>query len=303
MPPDLSRGDSPRRERLDSKPASSSFGYLARVGVFALIAILGMMIFPILMMPVADYFLTAALGTFAAAAVANTVAVRIYERGQLVDIGLGWSPASWRNLGWGLVGGVIAGLVATLLPLLSGDAHIETVGAGHIQWRTLIFVSVVLLFGAVGEEMLFRGYAFQVLVRSIGAFATILPMGVLFGLAHLNNQNVSWLAVVNTMAWGVLFGAAFLKSGDLWLPIGLHFGWNWILPVSGANLSGFTMDLTGHSVRSNWSPLWSGGAYGPEGGLLTSLVVVALFYYIWKAPIERQDALLLREEPETSHAD
>jgi len=255
-----------------------------------------MTIFPILMMPVADYFLTAALGTFAAAAVANAIAVRIYERGQLVDIGLGWSAASRRNLLLGLLGGIGAALLVTLLPFASGEAHFEPVGAGNIQWRTLIFVSVVLLFGAVGEEMLFRGYAFQVLARSIGAFATVLPMGVLFGLAHLNNQNVTWLGVANTMGWGVLFGVAFLRSGDLWLPIGLHFGWNWVLPLMGVNLSGFTMDLTGRSLHSGWSVLWSGGAYGPEGGLLTSLVVAGLFYYIWKAPIQHQDALLLRPE-------
>ena len=287
MPTDSSNGD--------LKKGGSSFGYLARVGVFALIAILGMTIFPILMMPVADYFLTAALGTFAAA-VANAIAVRIYERGQLVDIGLGWSAASRRNLLLGLLGGIGAALLVTLLPFASGEAHFEPVGAGNIQWRTLIFVSVVLLFGAVGEEMLFRGYAFQVLARSIGAFATVLPMGVLFGLAHLNNQNVTWLGVANTMGWGVLFGVAFLRSGDLWLPIGLHFGWNWVLPLMGVNLSGFTMDLTGRSLHSNWSVLWSGGAYGPEGGLLTSLVVAGLFYYIWKAPIQHQDALLLRPE-------
>lgn len=288
MPTDSSNGD--------LKKGGSSFGYLARVGVFALIAILGMTIFPILMMPVADYFLTAALGTFAAAAVANAIAVRIYERGQLVDIGLGWSAASRRNLLLGLLGGIGAALLVTLLPFASGEAHFEPVGAGNIQWRTLIFVSVVLLFGAVGEEMLFRGYAFQVLARSIGAFATVLPMGVLFGLAHLNNQNVTWLGVANTMGWGVLFGVAFLRSGDLWLPIGLHFGWNWVLPLMGVNLSGFTMDLTGRSLHSSWSVLWSGGAYGPEGGLLTSLVVAGLFYYIWKAPIQHQDALLLRPE-------
>lgn len=275
---------------------NSSFGYLARVGVFALIAILGMTIFPILMMPVADYFLTAALGTFAAAAVANAVAVRIYERGQLVDIGLGWSPASRRNLMVGLAGGIVAALLVTLLPLLAGEARFVPIGSGQVQWRSLIFVSIVLLFGAVGEEMLFRGYAFQVLARSIGAFATVLPMGVLFGLAHLNNQNVTWLGIANTMGWGILFGAAFLRSGDLWLPIGLHFGWNWILPLAGVNLSGFTMNLTGRSLESSLGALWSGGAYGPEGGLLTSFVLAALCFYLWKAPIERQDAFLLRQD-------
>jgi membrane protease YdiL (CAAX protease family) len=280
---------------MDSPVPGTRFGYLARVGVFALIAILGLTIIPVLMMPVFDYFLTAAMGTFAAAAIANTISVRIFERGQLVDIGLGWSRASRRHLAFGFVGGLAAALLASLLPLAAGEAHYETVGTGQVQWRSVFFISIILLFGAVGEEMLFRGYAFQVLTRSIGPAATVLPMAVLFGLAHLNNQNVSWIGVGNTVAWGALFGVAFLRSGDLWLPIGLHFGWNWVLPLVGVNLSGFKMEVTGHSLQSSWNVLWSGGAYGPEGGLLTTLVVAALFYYIYRIPIERQDAMLLRE--------
>jgi hypothetical protein len=152
-----------------------------------------------------------------------------------------------------------------------------------------------LLFGAVGEEMLFRGYAFQVLVHAIGPFATILPMGVVFGLAHSLNQNFTALALLNTILWGVVLGYAFIRSGDLWLPIGLHFGWNWTLPLFGANLSGFTMDVTGYALQWKIGALWSGGAYGPEGGLLTSAIVVALLFFLHRAPIQQQDAFLLRE--------
>ncbi len=156
-------------------------------------------------------------------------------------------------------------------------------------------MTIILLFGSVGEEMLFRGYAFQVLVKAIGPFATILPMAVLFGLAHRSNLNFTWLALVNTMLWGVVLGYAFIRSGDLWLPIGLHFGWNWVLPLFGVSLSGFTMGVTGYSVQWKIGDLWSGGAYGPEGGLLTSAIIVVLFVYLQRAPIQHQDAFLLRE--------
>lgn len=281
---------------------ASKFGFLARAGVFVLIAILGMIIFPPLMMPVAGYFVTAALGTFAAAAVANALALRIYERGQLIDIGLGWTAASRKNLALGVLGGVGAALFVVGVPVAAGMAHVEHTGDGRFHLPSVLFVSVVLLFGAVGEEMLFRGYAFQVLARSLGEFATVLPMGVLFGIAHLNNQNVTALGIINTMGWGVLLGVAFLRSGDLWLPIGIHFGWNWVLPLTGANLSGFTMDVTGRALRSELGPLWSGGAYGPEGGLLTSVVVVALFFFLQRAPISRQEAFLLaRDEDASGH--
>ncbi len=276
---------------------SKFLGIALRAGVFALIAILGFVIFPAVMaMLGAPIIVTAALGTFAAAAVANAVVLRIYERAQLADIGLGWTAASRRNLALGLLGGVGAGVLVIVGPIALLQATLVPVPNEHLQWPSVLFVSIVLLFGAVGEEMLFRGYLFQILVRAIGPFATMLPMAVLFGLAHSTNLNFTFLAFMNTVLWGVVLGYAFILSGDLWLPIGLHFGWNWALPLLGVNLSGFTMGITGYSVHWNLGTLWSGGDYGPEGGLLTTAIVVLLVVYLRKVPIQHQEPFLLREE-------
>jgi membrane protease YdiL (CAAX protease family) len=276
---------------------SKYLGAVLRVGVFALIAILGYFIFPLVMIFVGSPLVIAALSTFAAAGVANAIVLRIYERGQLADIGLGWTAASRRNLSLGILGGVGAGLVVLVSPILFRLADLEPAPDQHMRWPSLLLVSITLLFGATGEEMLFRGYAFQVLVKTIGPFATILPLGVLFGLAHSSNPNFTALALLNTVLWGIVLGYAFIVSGDLWLPIGLHFGWNWTLPLLGVNLSGFTMGVTGYSLHWKIGELWSGGDYGPEGGLLSSAIVVLLFVYLRKAPIQHQDAFLLREAP------
>jgi uncharacterized protein len=267
-------------------------GVLLRVGVFALIAAVGYyFVFPLIIAFLgAPVFVISTLGTFAAAAVANTLALRIYERGNLTDIGLGWTAASRRNLSFGLLGGLGAALVVVILPLVLRLADYEPVPNEHLHWPSLLFVSVLLLFGAVGEEMLFRGYGFQVLVKGIGAFATILPVAVLFGLAHSQNLDFGPLALFNTILWGVVLGYAYIRSGDLWLPIGLHFGWNWALPMLGVNLSGFTMDVTGYAMHWKIGGLLSGGAYGPEGGLLTTAVAIGLFFYLGKAPIQHQGA-------------
>ena len=275
---------------------SQKLGAVLRVGVFILIAILGYIIFPaILLLFGGPIVVVATLGTFAAAAVANAISLRIYERGQLVDIGLGWTAASRRNLSLGLLGGIVAGVVVLAGPILVRAADLEPIPNEHVHWGSLIFLSIVLVFGAVGEEMLFRGYGFQVLVRAMGPFATILPVAVLFGLAHSANFGFGLLALVNTTLWGVVLGYAFIRSGDLWLPIGLHFGWNWTLPLLGVNLSGFTMEVTGYSLHWKIGELWSGGSYGPEGGLLTTAIVVALLFYLQKAPIQPQSAFLLQE--------
>lgn len=269
-------------------------GLLLRLGVFVFVFFILVWALPGLMLPLGGYLVAAALGTFAAAATANGLALRIFERGQLADIGLGWSRASRRNLSIGLLGGLGAGLIVVFGAIAVRAADLQSIPGEKTQWPRIAFVSVVLLFGAAGEEMLFRGYAFQILVRAIGPFATILPVSVVFGLAHLNNHNTNTLAILNTVLWGVVLGYAFTLSGDLWLPTGLHFGWNWVLPLLGVNLSGFTMKLTGYTVHWYTSALWSGGEYGPEGGLPTTAVVVLLFVFLSKARIEKQDAFLLR---------
>jgi membrane protease YdiL (CAAX protease family) len=274
---------------------TSKWGLILRVGVFAFLEIAGLNVFATLLMPVGGYLVAAALGTFAAAAVANAVAVRIWERGRLSDIGLGWNQASRHNLGVGAAAGVCAALLVVGLPLLTGAARIEWEAAPSFHWPTFFFVSLVLLFGAVGEEMLFRGYGFQVLVNALGPYATILPVSIVFGFAHAANSHATGLGIFNTVAWGVIFGVAFLRSGDLWLPIGLHFGWNWTLPVFGANLSGFKMVAGGYAMRWSAGPLWSGGEYGPEAGLLTSLVVIPLMVFLFRGPVRRQRAWLLRD--------
>ncbi len=270
---------------------------LLRVGAFALIAALGYyFVFPIIIAFIgAPVLVISTLGTFAAAAVANTLALRIYERGNLSDIGLGWTAASRRNLSLGMLGGIGAALVVVAIPLILRVADLESVPDEHFRWPSLVFVSILLLFGAVGEEMLFRGYGFQVLVKGMGAYATILPVAVLFGLAHSQNLNFGPLALLNTILWGVVLGYAYLRSGDLWLPIGLHFGWNLSLPLLGVNLSGFTMDVTGYAMHWKIRGILSGGAYGPEGGLLTTAAAIGLFYYLAKAPVHHQEIGLPEE--------
>jgi len=168
------------------------------------------------------------------------------------------------------------------LALAARSAVYERIPDRPTQWPNLIFLALVLLFGAAGEEMLFHGYGFQALRRSVGDFAAILPVGVLFGLLHMGNENVTIFAIVNTVLWGILLGWAFVLTGALWLPIGLHFGWNLGLLVSGINLSGFTMGVTGYGLRWSKGDLWSGGAYGLEGSVMTTVSVVGLFVVLWR---------------------
>ena len=284
MSPTLKPSNTPDRQQ-------ELLSLVLRVGLFVLIVIMAATLIPLILIPIADYYAGAALTVFGAGAIANAITYRIYERASLMDAGLEWSSEARHNLllGLGIGGGFGAAVVVILL--LFRQARFEVTGG--ISWPSLTFVSIVLLFGAVGEELMFRGYGFQALAGKIGPYATLLPMGVIFGAAHMSNVGATPLAVVNTVGWGLLLGFAALKSRGLWLPVGIHYGWNWILPVLGANLSGFKMGVTGLRLDAA-ETVWAGGAYGPEASLVLTLLLPALFSGIHRMTVRRQHALLLR---------
>jgi len=247
-----------------------------RVAVFICFAIIGAYLSVIL--PVQGALPRSVMLTFVSGALANAVTVRMFESGRFSDFGLGWDADAGRDLlrGLGYGAAAAAGVVAMMLAL--NWAHFEPAPSDSAVASVL--TSALLFFGAAGEEMMFHGYAFRLLVRYLGAFATILPIGVVFGLMHMSNQNSTMLGVVNTILWGILLGYACYHSAALWLPIGMHFGWNVVLPLVGANLSGFTMRVTGYALHPTAGVLLSGGAYGPEGSVLTTAAAAVLFWTV-----------------------
>ncbi|MBM3774437.1 MAG: CPBP family intramembrane metalloprotease [Acidobacteria bacterium] len=232
-------------------------------------------------------------GGFAAALFANWMAMRIYEGRPLSGIGLGWRRASAANLGLGLAAGAVAACLVLAPPLAVGAARLSQTPPGDFELAASLFLPVILFLGSAGEEIAFRGFGFQVLLGGIGPWATVLPVGILFAALHAANPNATWLGLANTAGFGILFGYAFLRSRDLWLPIGLHYGWNLTLPLFGVNVSGITMKVTGYTMEWTAGELWSGGAYGPEASVLTSAIFPALFLFLWRAPVCRQSAPLL----------
>lgn len=225
----------------------------------------------------------AALGVFLASAAATAVVIRVFERGRLEDVGLGWWPRGGRHLLAGTTAGLAAGFAAVMLPAAFGLAEVARTDSPELAFSAgkFLFVSALLWFGAAGEELMFRGYAFQILLRRLGPAWTIVPFAALFASAHAGNPHASVPGLGVTLLWGLVLGYAFHRSGDLWLPIGIHFGWNWALPLLGVPVSGFTMGLTGLAVRWQAGPLWSGGEYGIEAGLPGAAAAVALGVWLW----------------------
>jgi uncharacterized protein len=267
-------------------------GTVIRVAFFIATVFVAVRLITLALYSIFGVLVAGTVGLGATGLLANLLTMKIFDRRPFTDIGLQTGRPSALNFIIGIVfGGGVAALML-LAPLLAGTGHLVLRENSTFAWPSLLFFLAALWFAAAGEEMIFRGYAFQLLIEKMGPYATVLPAGVIFGLTHMSNPHSSALAVLNTVLWGILLGYAFLRSHDLWLPLGLHFGWNAVLPLFGVNLSGLTIDVSRYVYRWDLLPLWSGGDYGPEGGLLTTIFVVGLFFALAKAPVCVQTAAI-----------
>ncbi len=131
-----------------------------------------------------------------------------------------------------------------------------------------------LILAAAGEEVVFRGYLLRTLLEWRGWPLAVGVSSLLFGLAHLGNPHITALALVNIALAGAAFALALKLTGRLWLPIAYHFAWNFTLgPVLGLSVSGLVFPALLRSALTG-PALWTGGAFGPEGGLVVTLILL-----------------------------
>lgn len=144
---------------------------------------------------------------------------------------------------------------------------------------------VVLVFVGWNEELVYRGYILQTLTSGINLVWAIIITSLYFGLEHLSNPNSNAMAVAGIFIIGLFFTYAYIRTGQLWLSIGIHIGWNFFEnAVFGFPVSGFDRPGLFHTVISG-PELWTGGAFGPEAGLviLPICILGALFVKIYTA--------------------
>jgi CAAX protease family protein len=208
---------------------------------------------------------------------------RLLEERPLGSVGLAFY-SRWKNdLGLGLLaGGGMIVAVACLERLLGVATFSLSSGSPGRTLVAGVFLLFLLAVAAADEELVFRGYPFQRLVDSGGPIAAVVAMSVLFGVTHLTNPFHTWISTANTILVGVLLAVCYLRTRALWLPIGIHFAWNFLqgyalgFPVSGLDLPGPILAAKVHG------PVWlTGGAYGPEGSILSlGVILVGTAYFL-----------------------
>jgi hypothetical protein len=210
---------------------------------------------------------------------------------QLVGFGLAtWlvgrlaNRYGWDRMGWRaprtlprhfLVGlGMGAGL-ATLAVLLAVATDHAGVHLTHTGGFAAVAAPLAVGFcaAALSEELMFRGYPLRRLADAVGPGAAIGLLAVGFGIAHLANPAASVLSTVNIALAAVWLGAAFFSRGGMALAWGLHFGWNAGLSLAfDAPVSGLAFDVPGVDYTPGAHAWLDGGRFGPEGGLIGTIV-------------------------------
>jgi membrane protease YdiL (CAAX protease family) len=234
------------------------------------VQVLHVLVFAKYTSPVADELLT--LGACVGLLGVYSGLVLVFESRQPGELSLR-PGVRWAGLGLVLGFGLFVAVYAVLS--VAGVAA----WAGFQGFSGVPPMLLMAVMSGIGEELAIRGVLFRVVEDSVGTTAALVVSAVIFGLLHAVNPGATVLSTVAiVLEAGVMLAAAYAWSRNLWLPIGLHFAWNFTEGgVFGAAVSGgagkgvFAVALSPHA-----SALVTGGTFGPEASLVAVVLGVVL---------------------------
>lgn len=143
------------------------------------------------------------------------------------------------------------------------------------QILLVIFFFLVAFF----EELIFRGYVLSVISGYFSVRSGVLLSSLLFSLVHLSNPDTTTIGLVNIFLVGIINGVLFIKTGNLWAPMGAHWTWNFFQGiVYGFDVSGFKFPKILRTEISGPEVL-TGGEFGLEGSILVSLLFLSFLVF------------------------
>ena len=212
----------------------------------------------------------------AGAILATFLLWRFINKGNMKQLGF---RGSLQDLWFGLLLGATS-IILIFIVLLTTDnvTLLNSLSNPQFSVYTISFLILFILVG-VSEEMFFRGYIMSTMAsRGNKKWVIYVASALIFSIAHGTNPNVSLLGLVNIALVGILFAYMFKVTNSLWMPIGYHITWNYFQ----GNVFGFAVSGTSpkgiYGVNVDEGNDWlTGGAFGLEGGLLATTLVLVGF--------------------------
>ncbi len=202
---------------------------------------------------------------------------------------------SWDQMGWkrgtamggaggallrGTAIGAVMAVLAIGLAVVFG-ARLRFTSDWSVWAGVALPLLIGLLLSALGEELGFRGYPMRRLADGIGVLPAMLLLALLFGFAHTGNPSASAFSTVNVALAAIWLTIAFFSAGGMPLAWGAHFGWNAGLALLfDAPVSGYTFQVPVVEYTPGARAWVDGGAFGPEGGIVATIALVAGTLYL-----------------------
>ena len=194
------------------------------------------------------------------------------DRRSIASMGLRLDRRVWKDILAGI--GITFIMMALVFAAMSAAGWLTFEGFAweaepiqQVLGSTFGFLGIFILVGW-NEELLSRGYHLQTLASGANLFWGVLLSSAVFGALHLGNPNATWVSAAGIFLAGLFLAYGYLRTGQLWLSIGLHIGWNFFegvvfgFPVSGLDIYPLTR------IQVQGPGMWTGGAFGPEAGLV-----------------------------------
>lgn len=210
----------------------------------------------------------------------------LFEKRPLWTIGLE-RAGLWQKYARGVLIGLAMFVAAIGISAILGYISVEENGPQQRGVVALGGVALVFLGWMVqgaAEEALTRGWLLPVIGARYTPLLGVIISSIIFAIFHLFNPNLSVIAVVNLALFGVFTALYVLSEGSLWGVFGIHTAWNWAqgnlfgFEVSGGQSPGATL----FDLAETGPDVITGGAFGPEGGLAVTLVLVASCIIVWR---------------------
>jgi uncharacterized protein len=194
----------------------------------------------------------------------------ILDRKSPVALGLRAGNAVADALTGGAIG-IFIFVFALAGAFLAGFARVNPDLSG-LSMGVMMIGAVAMTLGAAGEEIMMRGYILQELMGKFSTTASVIVSSLVFTALHagaLIHSNMAAIGALNIFAASVLLSLAYLATRSLWLPIGIHTGWNFAQgPLLGINVSGNDFAAGWHPITMTGPELMTGGKFGFEASLI-----------------------------------
>jgi membrane protease YdiL (CAAX protease family) len=211
------------------------------------------------------------------------IAIRKWKKAKLRknEIGqkLGFIPFLKFQL---LIGLLIGAIIFSLVFATFLSFNLLTIIQFSWTNGNLVKILLILTVAAIIEEIIFRSFFINGLKLYLKSTTLIILITALFfGVVHMLNEDSTILSTLSAFIGGIMYAFAFIITEKLWLPVGLHFSWNFFqgfvygFPVSGFEIEGlFKINISGQEFLT-------GGEYGPEGGFIGIFARFIVVFAIW----------------------